>query len=58
VTGVQTCALPISKDMLIGTGFGARMYFLYFLLRFDTAWTYDLDKFSKPKYYFSIGADF
>lgn len=48
----------VTKDMLIGTGFGARMYFLYFLLRFDTAWTYDLDKFSKPKYYFSIGADF
>ncbi|MCX6149221.1 MAG: biopolymer transporter Tol [Ignavibacteriales bacterium] len=48
----------MTKDMLLGTGFGARMYFLYFLLRFDVAWSYNLDSFSRPKYYFSIGADF
>lgn len=47
-----------TKDLLIGTGLGARMYFLYFLLRFDVAWSYDLDHFSKPIYYFSIGTDF
>jgi len=47
-----------TKDLLVGTGFGARMYFLYFLLRFDVAWTYDLDSFSRPKYYISLGADF
>lgn len=47
-----------TKDLLVGTGFGARLYFLYFLLRFDVAWTYDLDSFSRPKYYISLGADF
>lgn len=48
----------VTKDLLIGTGVGARLYFLYFLLRFDVAWAYNIDTFSKPKFYFSIGADF
>ena len=48
----------VTKDMLIGTGFGARFYFLFFLLRIDVAWAYNLDKFSEPKWYFSLGADF
>lgn len=48
----------ITKDMRIGTGFGARMFFLYFLLRMDVAWAYNVEGFSKPIYYFSIGADF
>lgn len=48
----------VSKDLLMGTGVGARVYFLYFLLRFDVAWAYNLDKFNKPIFYFSIGADF
>lgn len=47
-----------TQDLLAGTGFGARMFFLYFLLRFDVAWTYNLHSFSEPKYYFSLGADF
>ncbi len=47
-----------SKGMLVGTGFGARSYVLFFLLRFDVAWAYDFTGFSKPKYYFSIGFDF
>ena len=47
-----------SKGMLIGTGFGARTYLLFFLLRFDIAWSYDYVGFSKPKYYFSLGVDF
>ncbi len=46
-----------TKDLLIGTGYGFRMYFI-FLWRFDVAWSYDLDSFSGPKYYFSIGLDF
>ncbi len=46
-----------TKDLLIGTGFGARVFFL-FLWRFDVAWTYDLKNFSVPKYYISIGLDF
>ena len=48
----------ISKDLLMGTGVGARVYLFYFLLRFDVAWAYNIDHFSRPKFYFSIGADF
>ncbi|MCK6615113.1 MAG: biopolymer transporter Tol [Ignavibacteriaceae bacterium] len=48
----------ITKDLLMGTGVGARMYFLYFLTRFDVAWAYDVKGFSEPKFYFSLGADF
>jgi outer membrane translocation and assembly module TamA len=44
--------------MLIGTGFGARFYFLFFLLRVDVAWAYNLDQFSDAKWYFSLGYDF
>lgn len=47
----------VTDDLLIGTGFGARMAF-FFLWRLDVAWTYDLNQFSKPRYYFSIGLDF
>lgn len=47
-----------TQDLLTGTGFGARMFFLYFLLRFDVAWKYNLNSFSEPRYYFSLGADF
>lgn len=48
----------VSKDLLMGTGVGARLYLLYFLVRFDVAWAYNIDKFSSPKFYISIGADF
>jgi Tol biopolymer transport system component len=48
----------VSRDLLMGTGFGARIFFLYFLMRFDVAWAYNVDSFSKPKFYFSLGADF
>lgn len=48
----------ITDDLLIGTGVGARVYFLYFLLRFDVAWAYNVKGFSSPKFYFSLGADF
>jgi Tol biopolymer transport system component len=47
-----------SNDLLMGTGFGARVFFLYFLVRFDVAWAYHLDHFSSPKFYLSLGADF
>lgn len=45
-----------TKDLLIGTGFGVRMAFL-FLWRMDIAWKYDIDSFSEPRYMFSIGYD-
>jgi outer membrane protein assembly factor BamA len=48
----------VTKDLLMGTGVGARIFFLYFLLRFDMAWAYDVDGFSQPKFYISLGADF
>jgi len=48
----------VSKDLLMGTGVGARLYLLYFLVRFDVAWAYNVDRFSSPKFYISIGADF
>lgn len=48
----------ISKDLLMGTGVGARVFFLYFLLKFDVAWAYNIQSFSAPKFYISLGADF
>ncbi len=47
-----------SQDLLTGTGFGARIFFLYFLVRFDVAWAYNFNTFSQPKYYISLGTDF
>jgi len=48
----------ISQDLLMGTGVGARVFFLYFLLKFDVAWAYNIQSFSAPKFYISLGADF
>lgn len=48
----------VARDLLMGTGTGARIFFLYFLLKFDVAWAYNVEGFSKPKYYISLGADF
>jgi len=48
----------VTKDLLMGTGVGARVFFLYFLMRFDVAWAYNVDGFTKPKFYLSLGADF
>ncbi len=47
-----------SKDLLIGTGFGARLFFLGFPLRIDVAWRFNGSGFSEPTYYFSLGPDF
>jgi len=52
----------VFDDMIAGYGYGFRIFFGYFLLKIDVAW--ELESFhifrdaSKPKYYFSIGADF
>jgi Tol biopolymer transport system component len=48
----------VSQDLLMGTGVGARLFFLYFLLRFDVAWPYNVQGFASPKFYVSLGADF
>lgn len=47
-----------TKDLLVGMGLGTRVFFLYFPLKFDVAWSYDFQGFSRPKYYISVGADF
>ncbi len=46
------------KDIVMGYGIGARIFFMGFLVRFDVAWRYDLASVSKPIYYWSFGADF
>jgi Tol biopolymer transport system component len=48
----------VTKDLLIGMGIGTRIFLLYLPFKFDVAWSYDLNKFSKPKYYISLGVDF
>ncbi|HZV11699.1 MAG TPA: hypothetical protein VFA55_00670, partial [Candidatus Kapabacteria bacterium] len=48
----------VTQDLLMGTGFGARIYFLFFLLKLDVAWAYNIQSFSAPHYYISIGEDF
>jgi Tol biopolymer transport system component len=48
----------VSRDLLMGMGTGARIFFLAFLVRFDIAWAWDVHSFSPPKYYFSLGTDF
>ena len=45
------------KDLLTGMGYGVRMIFLGFLLKLDVAYSFNLQAFSTPKYYFSLGAD-
>ncbi len=47
-----------TKDLLLSTGIGTRLFFLYFPMKLDIAWTYDLQNWSPPKYMISIGADF
>lgn len=47
-----------TKDLLIGTGVGSRVYLFGFILKFDLAWSYHIERWSKPKFYFSLGLDF
>ncbi|MEO6046765.1 MAG: hypothetical protein ABIQ57_04775, partial [Candidatus Kapaibacterium sp.] len=48
----------VTKDLLLGTGVGIRAYVLGMPARLDVAWSYNLDSWSQPKYYFSLGYDF
>ncbi len=48
----------VTRDLLIGTGIGARIYFLGFLVRLDIGWAFNWQGFSEPKYYISVGPDF
>jgi len=46
------------NDIKASFGWGARVNLGFLLLKFDTAWRTDLDKTSKPRYYFSLGAEY
>ncbi|MCK5074843.1 MAG: PD40 domain-containing protein, partial [Calditrichia bacterium] len=46
-----------TKDLVAGYGVGARLYFLGFLMRFDVAWRYDIERSHHPIFYFSLGGD-
>ena len=48
----------VADDLRMGSGIGLRSFVLGFPLRLDVAWSYDLNAWSKPKYYISIGQDF
>ena len=46
------------KDLLIGTGFGARFFLFGFPLRIDVAWSFNGSGFSTPMWYFTLGPEF
>jgi len=48
----------VTQDLLIGTGFGVRMFLFGLPFKFDVAWSYTVNNFSIPKYYLSLGGDF
>ena len=47
----------VFDDVSSGFGIGARVFFLFFLMRIDVAWNYNLQRISEPIWYFSFGAD-
>jgi Tol biopolymer transport system component len=48
----------VTRDLLMGMGYGFRAVFLGLPLGLDIAYSYNLKKFSAPKYYFTLGLDF
>ena len=56
-----TDGTPKLQDLNAGYGIGARMAFLFALLKFDVAWKTDLTKSGSPGdpiYYLSLGSEF
>ncbi len=47
-----------ARDLLLSTGAGLRLVLFGFPFRFDVAWRYLGESFSKPTYVFSLGLDF
>jgi len=47
-----------ADDLLMGTGFGARIILFGLPLKFDVAWAFNGQAFSIPMYYISLGGDF
>ena len=48
----------ITRDLLIGTGVGMRLFLFGLPVRFDIAWRFRIGSFSEPFYYFALGPDF
>jgi outer membrane protein assembly factor BamA len=48
----------VTRDLLMGMGTGARIFFLGFFVKLDVAWAWYWSRFSEPKYYISLGSDF
>ena len=48
---------PLSEDIIAGFGWGMKINLGYLLLRVDSAWDINEIGYSKPQYYFSLGAD-
>lgn len=48
----------VTQDLILGFGYGFRIYLGFAVLRIDTAWRTDLQTYSSPIYLFSLGADF
>jgi outer membrane protein assembly factor BamA len=46
------------QDVIMAYGWGFRAYLGFILLRMDVAWRTDLQRSSKPRYFFSFGTDF
>jgi len=46
------------QDLMMGYGLGARLNLGIFLLRWDVAWRTYWNHTDKPRYYFSLGAEF
>ncbi len=46
------------NDIISGLGFGARVYFLGILFKWDMAWPFYLGRTGDPVHYFSLGLDF
>jgi len=58
LTKIDALGAKVTDDLLIGTGIGARTYVFGLPVRMDIAWSYNLQSWSRPKYYFSLGYDF
>jgi hypothetical protein len=56
--GQDAQGATVTKDLLIGTGFGARLFFFGMPLRIDLAWQFNWAGFSEPIYLFSLGAEY
>lgn len=48
----------VTDDLILGFGYGIRIYLGFAVLRIDNAWRTDFRTYSTPLFYFSLGQDF